>query len=141
MKSCVGCHSFVVILIGNCEVTSCGMCFWYLDPTNDVSDGYRTLVSSAWPVKGFAWSMQMHELDSRGELRVPQQFLSLLFSRQRVFCSQHKGSFVFKHLCQYCIVLNTKGLLFSIIYVLFSTQRVFYIKHLCIVLDTKGLLY
>ena len=63
MKSCVGCHSFVVILIGNCEVTSCGMCFWYLDPTNDVSDGYRTLVSSAWPVKGFAWSMRMHELD------------------------------------------------------------------------------
>ena len=44
------------------------------------------------------------------------------------YCSQHKGSFVFEHLCQYCIVLNTKGLLFSSIYVnivLFLTQRVF----------------
>ena len=24
------------------------------------------------------------------------------------YCSQHKGSFVFKHLCKYCIVLNTR---------------------------------
>ena len=59
------------------------------------------------------------------------------------YCSQHKGSFVFEHLCQYCIVLNTKGLLFSSIYVnivLFLTQRVFCFQHLCkycIVLDTK----
>ena len=74
----------------------------------------------------------------------------VLFLTQRVFCfqvfmyySQHKGSFILsicvlfliqrvfciRHLCQYCIILDTK---------------VFYIKHLCqycIVLDTKGLLY
>ena len=58
---------------------------------------------------------------SRGKSRVQAQFSSLLFSTQRVFC-------FFKHLCQYCIVLDTKGLLFSSIYVnilLVSTQRVF----------------
>ena len=50
-------------------------------------------------------------------------------------------------LCKYCIVLDTKGLLFSGIYVnivLFSRQRPFVFKHLCkycIVLDTKGLLF
>ena len=50
-------------------------------------------------------------------------------------------------LCKYCIVLNTKGLLFSSIYVnivLFSKQRYFVFKHLCkycIVLDThKGVM-
>ena len=77
----------------------------------------------------------------------------VLFLTQRVFCfqvfmsilycSQHKGSFVFKHLCKYCIVLNTKGLLFPSIcvnIVLFATQRSFVFKHLCrycIVLDTR----
>ena len=65
----------------------------------------------------------------------------------RPYCSQHKGSFVFKHLCKYCIVLNTKGILFSSIYVnvvLFSAQRSFVLKHLCkycIALDTQSLLF
>ena len=81
---------------------------------------------------------------SSRKLGVREQFSSLLFSTQRVFCFQHKWSFVFKHLCQYCIVLYTKGLFFqAFMSILYCSQHKgsFVFNYLCIVLNTKGLLY
>ena len=43
----------------------------------------------------------------------------------RQFWHPNKGSFIFKHLCKYCIVLDTKVLLNCVNMVLFSTQRFF----------------
>ena len=41
---------------------------------------------------------------------------------QILYCSRHKGSFVFKYLCKYCIVLNTKGLLVAMRTYLFQSS-------------------
>ena len=55
----------------------------------------------------------------------------VLFSNKGSFVL-NKGSFVFKHLCKYCIVLNTKGLLFWTKGLLFSCIYV----NICTVLNT-----
>ena len=58
-------------------------------------------------LQGLDKYVSKYQVISRGKSRVQDKFSYLLFSTQRVFCFQQKGSFVFKHLCQSCIVLNT----------------------------------
>ena len=82
----------------------------------------------------------MKKYVSSRELRIRAQFWHPMDGVECLECVTSlvtkvtQRSFVFKHLYQYCIVVDTKGLVLLSIcvnIVLFSTQRSFIFKHLC----------